>query len=444
MKNRIGIRLEDKNKWERRVPIVPMDVASLVREHGINISVQSMGNRAFSDGEYLAIGADVRPHLDDCPVILGIKEMPREFFERGKTYAFFSHVIKGQEHNMDMLQRLMDMECNLLDYEKITDDDGNRLIFFGSEAGQAGMIDTLWALGQRLVEKGIHNPFTGVRQATGYRGLTYAESAIEQVGADIVANGVPDEIHPVIFGFAGYGHVSRGAQGILNFLPVIEISPDELLNPGPDTFSSKNHVYKAVFYEQHMVDPVSDDMVFVLQDYYDHPEKYKGVFAKFVPHLTVLMNCIYWTEDYPRLVTKELINEMYTQGDPKLVMIGDISIDVEGAIEVSVKATDSGNPVYVYDVDSDTAIDGVVGNGPVILAVDNLPCELPREASTRFSESLRDYIPNLAATDFTVGFKELDLIPALKRAIIVYHGRLVPDFEYIQEFLDEFNAEHNA
>jgi alpha-aminoadipic semialdehyde synthase len=330
----------------------------------------------------------------------------------------------------------MELECNLLDYEKITDKKGIRQVFFGSEAGQAGMIDTLWALGLRLNEKEIGNPFIGVRQAPGYRSLTFAETALEAVGREIASNGLADEIHPVVFGFAGYGNVSKGAQEILNHLPVIEISPDELLNPNPDTYLSNKHVYKVVFYEKDMVEPVDDGGVFELKDYYDNPEKYRGVFSKFIPHLTVLMNCIFWTDDYPRLLVKDQVVEMYSSGDPKLIVIGDISCDIDGAVEVTVKATDSGNPIYVYDVDSGEAIDGVKGNGPVILAVDNLPCELPREASTRFSGTLRNFIPDLVKADFSVGFDQLDLPEPLKRSVIVYHGKLTPEYEYLNEFLN--------
>jgi alpha-aminoadipic semialdehyde synthase len=442
MKNRIGIRIEDKNEWERRVPIVPADAASLIRDHGVEFSIQPMANRAFSDSEYINAGVKIDPALTDCSIVIGIKEMPEAFFEHGKTYVFFSHVIKGQKHNLPMLQKLIDLECNLLDYEKITDDKGVRLIFFGNEAGKAGMIDTLWALGQRLKKKKIDNPFTGVRQATGYRGLSDAEAAIEQIGNEITSKGIPDVLHPLTFGFAGAGNVSKGAQAILGLFPVIEITPEELLHPGPDTFKSKNHVYKIVFHEQHMAESVSDDSAFELQDYYHHPEKYKSAFPKYIPHLTVLMNCIFWNYTYPRLVTKNLIVDMYTNGDPKLVVIGDISIDIEGAIQVSVKVTNSGNPVYVYDIDLMAPFDGVVGNGPVILAVDNLPCELPRDSSTHFSSMLRDYIPNLAEADFSVDFDKLDLIPPLKRAMIVYHGNLTPDYKYIQGYIDEFNSTH--
>jgi saccharopine dehydrogenase (NAD+, L-lysine-forming) len=436
MNGHIGIRREDKNEWERRVPLIPTDVGVLKRRHGVDVSLQPFPTRAFRDAEYIGVGAKIDEALESCNVVLGIKEMPIDFFKPDVTYMFFAHVIKGQPYNMPMLRKILDTGSNLIDYEKITDDHARRLVFFGSEAGQAGMIDTLWALGQRLDEEGIENPFTGIRKATEYSRLTAAEVAIEDVGRLIEDNGVPEEIHPIIFGFAGYGNVSLGAQGVLSYMPVIEITPAELLDPPPDLFDSRNHVYKVEFREEDMVDPVDPAQPFVLQDYYDHPEKYRGVFPKYVPHLTVLLNCIFWTPKYPRLVTKELIHSLYKDGNAKLKVIGDISVDVEGAVEVTVKTTDPGSPVFVYDVDSGKAVDGVKGNGPVILAVDNLPAELPRESSTRFSETLTPFIPNLAKADFSRELDMLDLDPPMKRALICYHGNLTPDYEYLHEHLN--------
>ncbi len=433
---RIGIRREDKNEWERRVPLSPSDVAMLKRDHDIQTVLQPFPTRAFHDAEYRVVGAEIDENLTDCPIVLAIKEMPIDFFREGLTYVFFAHVIKGQSYNMPMLRQLLDLNCNLIDYEKITDDNGIRLVFFGKEAGQAGMIDTLWTLGRRLTADGIENPFIGVRQANEYRRLSYVEQALIQVREELTSNGVPDEVHPIVFGFAGYGNVSDGAQEILDLLPVAEISPGELLNPTADTFDKKDHVYKVVFKEEHMVDPVDPDHAFELQDYYDKPERYRGVFERYIPHLTVLVNCIYWDDRYPRLLSKELVHELYSGGGrPKLRVIGDISCDVDGAVEVNMRATDSGSPVYVYDVDKGDAVDGVEGNGPVILAVDNLPTELPRESSARFSSTLAPLVPYLVKADLTVKFDKAELPPPLKRAMICYRGKLTPDFEYLIEHL---------
>jgi saccharopine dehydrogenase (NAD+, L-lysine-forming) len=436
MISRIGLRREDKNQWERRVPLSPDDIVTLTRDHGLGFSIQPFPRRAFADEEFARAGVKIDESLEGCPIVLGIKEMPIDYFKRQHTYLFFSHTIKGQGYNMPMLQRLLDLGCNLLDYEKITDDYGKRLVFFGVEAGQAGMINTLWALGRRLACEGIQSPFGEIKQALEYGVLAEAEKSIRSVGEKIIEAGIPSALHPLVCGFAGYGNVSRGAQHVYDCLPVKEITPKELLNAGSGTFESRHHVYKVVFKEEDMVENISPAGGFNLREYYDRPELYKGTFERYVPLLTLLVNCIFWTPDYPRLVTKQNVHDLYSRdGVPKLRVIGDISCDVEGSVEVTMKVTDSGNPIFVADINTGKPVDGVEGRGPVVLAVDNLPCELPREASERFSTTLAPLIPSLAKADLSVEFEDVNLPPVWKRAIICYHGRLTPDYEYLSDYL---------
>jgi alpha-aminoadipic semialdehyde synthase len=201
-----------------------------------------------------------------------------------------------------------------------------------------------------------------------------------------------------------------------------------------------------VFKEEHTVEPISledrpstgSGQRFELQDYYDHPEKYHGTFHKYLPHLTVLVNCVYWEEKYPRLVTKANLKQLYSGKEPpRLRVIGDISCDIEGAIEGTVKSTEPGEPVFVYDPFEDRAIDRVAGRGPVIMAVDILPSELPRDASTYFSGVLMDYIPAIAQADYSVPFEKLELPPEIKRALIVHQGELTPNYRYLEEYVRE-------
>jgi len=183
------------------------------------------------------------------------------------------------------------------------------------------------------------------------------------------------------------------------------------------------------------VEPISPEDEFELQDYYDHPEKYRGKFNTYLPHLSVLVNCTYWETKYPRLVTKADLRQLYAKGEPRLHVIGDISCDVEGAIEGTVKCTEPGEPVFVYDPFEDRAIDGVEGRGPVIMAVDILPSELPRDASEYFSGVLMDYVTAIAQADYAVPFEELALPPEIKRAVIVYQGKLTPDYGYLEQYV---------
>ncbi|MGD1994052.1 MAG: hypothetical protein PVI59_12735, partial [Anaerolineae bacterium] len=165
-------------------------------------------------------------------------------------------------------------------------------------------------------------------------------------------------------------------------------------------------------------------------------ERYRSRFSVYVPHMTVLVNGVYWDDRYPRLVTKENLRELFTRpGKPRLRVIGDISCDVEGAIEATVRSTEPGNPIYVYSPLTGETADGHAGEGVVILAVDILPSELPREASTDFSHILKPFVPAIGLADYTVPFQELDLPPEIKRAVITHQGQLTPDYEFLEAHL---------
>jgi saccharopine dehydrogenase (NAD+, L-lysine forming) len=433
----IGVRREDKSKWERRVPITPKDAAALERDHDLRIVVQTSPIRAHLDEEFVQAGVTVQEDLSACSIVLGIKEMPEAFFSPDKTYVFFAHVIKGQPYNMPMLKRILELGCTLIDYERVVDDQGRRLIFFGWHAGVAGLIDTLWALGQRLAWEGIANPFAEVRPTHTYHDLSEAQAALAAVRRRIESEGLPKEVVPLVVGVAGYGNVSRGAQEMLDLLPVLEIEPEQVEALAASGGGSANHLYKAVFKEWHMVEPVSAGAEFELQDYYRHPERYRGIFQRYLPHLTVLVNAIFWTEAYPRLVTKDQLHHLFrSEARPRLRVIGDISCDIEGAVECTVKCTELDDLVFVYDPLSGEVVDGYAGRGVVGMAVDILPAELPREASAYFSRILAPFIPALAHCDFSVPFEESSLPPEIKRAVIAYRGELTPDYQYLREHLE--------
>ncbi len=433
----IGIRREDKSRWERRVPITPDKVRQLRETHGIEFYVQPSPVRVFGEDEFRAAGAIVQDDLSPAGTVLAVKEIPPQYFQPGKTYVFFAHVIKGQPYNMPMLRRLMELGCNLIDYEKVTDEHGRRLIFFGWHAGVVAMIESLWALGQRLQWEGLANPFTDIRHTYTYHNLDEARAAVRAAGERVKTAGLPPALTPLIIGVAGYGNVGRGIQEILADLPTVEIQPAEVARVAGDPHASNHVVYRVTFKEEHMVAPNDPQTSFDLQDYYHHPEKYHGTFEQYVPGLTVLMNSIYWDARYPRLVTKDYLRRLWTQEKaPRLRVIGDASCDIEGSIECTVQVTEPDDPVYVYDPLTGQATMGVAGRGPVVLAVDILPSELPREASEYFSGVLERFVPAIAHADFSVSFDELDLPPEIKRAVIVYHGELTPDYRYIQEYLD--------
>jgi saccharopine dehydrogenase (NAD+, L-lysine-forming) len=432
----IGIRREDKGKWERRVPITPEKARELREKHGIEFFVQPSPVRIFGAGEYERAGATVQEDLCPTKIVFGVKEVPPQHFQPGKTYVFFAHVIKGQPYNMPMLRRMMELGCNLIDYEKVTDERGHRLIFFGWHAGVVSVVESLWALGQRLRWEGIDNPFSTIRHTYMYESLAAARADLHKVGQSILAKGLPAEIAPMIVGVAGYGNVGRGIQEMLGELPTIEIEPADVQLVASDPAASNRAIYRVLFKEEHTVAPNDPAAHFDLQDYFLHPQKYHSTFGSYVPHLTVLMNSNYWDARYPRLLTKALVRELYGGPDqPRLRVVGDASCDIEGSIECNVKATAPDEPVYVWEPACDEAKMGVVGRGPVVLAVDILPSELPREASEYFSEILEPFIPAIASADFSVPFEELELPSEIARALILYHGKLTPDYKYIAKYL---------
>ncbi len=434
MNNKIGIRHEDKYVMERRVPLTPKHIKKLMGKYNLEFEVQKSPKRIFKDEEFEKAGAKIVDKIN-TPVIMGVKEIPIDFFEQEKTYVFFSHVIKGQSYNMPMLKKMMDLKCNLIDYEKITDSMGRRLIFFGKYAGLAGMINSLWSLGLRYKYFGINTPFEKIKQSHKYNSLDEAKTAISQVGMEIVSEGLPEEISPLIIGITGYGNVSNGAQEIAGLLPVKEISPAELLTLSNKPDLPNNVIYKVVFKEEDLVKPVDTSHEFELQDYYDHPEKYEDQFQQYIPHLSVLMNCIYWDERYPRIITKKYLRKLYSKGNPKLTVIGDITCDPEGSVECTHKGTEIDDPVFVYNPATDEHIMGYEGNGILVMAVDILPSELPRESSMAFGDALINFVKHIATADYNRPYKTLDLTDPLKNALILHKGELTPEYIYIEKYL---------
>jgi len=428
----IAIRRETKNRWECRTPITPELVGHLVHDHDVEVLVQPSPRRVFPDQEFSHRGAHLTTDLSGARVVLGVKEVPISDILPDTTYVFFSHVIKGQPYNMEMLAALMSSRCTLIDYECVTDDDGRRLIFFGRFAGLAGMIDTLWALGQRLEHEGLTTPLAQLEPAHAYDSLDDAKAAVRAAGSAIARSGLPGGLAPLVIGVAGYGNVARGAQEILHELPRLEVEPDDLDAVSPA--DARRHVLVTTFREHHLVEPIDGGGPFDLQHYYAHGDAYRSRFARYLPALTVLVNANYWDDRYPRLVTKAELAVLYgSPTPPRLRVIGDLGCDIGGAVECTVETTDPGDPVFVWHPESDAVTRGFAGRGPVVLAVDILPAELPREASEEFASTLGPFVLAIARADYDVPFEDLGLPPEIRRAVIVHRGELTPDYAYLRD-----------
>ena len=434
MNKTLAIRHEDKYLMERRAAITPQH-AKVLSEKGLHILVESSPKRVFKDDEYTKAGAVVTNDISKSPVVFGVKEMPMDIFEENKTYIFFSHTIKGQEYNIPLLKKMIEKKINLIEYEKVADDEKRRLIFFGRFAGLAGMINSLWSFGLRMQEKGIDTPFIKLKQSHKYDSLEEAKNDIASLGQEIKENGLAKELAPMIIGITGYGNVAKGAMEIADLLPIKEISPEELEDIATNGKHDNHFVYRVTFKEKHISKLKSGADTFELQDYYNHPEKYENNFEQYVPHLTILMNCMYWDDNYPRIITKSFLKGLYKDEEPKLKVIGDVTCDPDGSIEATHIGTAIEDPIFVYNPKTDKPTMGASGDGLLIMSVDILPSELPRDASGAFGDALLDYVEAITTCNYSESFDKLKLPAPIKRAMILHNGEFTPDFEYMKEFL---------
>lgn len=433
--NSILIRAEDKNIWERRAPIIPPDIKEILSEIRTDIFVQKSEKRFFPAADYKKVGAIVCENMEPGDIILGIKEIPQEKLLDNKVYVFFSHTIKGQSENMPMLKKIISGGSTLIDYEKITDVHDKRLIYFGNYAGDAGSINILWLMGAYWRHHGFVTPFGNFKQAINYASVSDAKNHLREIGNRMASKGLPPDLCPLVIGILGYGNVSSGAQEIIDCLPTQRIEPENLTRFVEKNQGDNKTVYVTVFKEHHLVKH-KQNKPFLLQDYYRRPENYVSQFDQYLPYISILINAIYWDKRYPKFVTWESLNNIFKlDKTPKLCGISDITCDKNGSIECNVKSTNSGVPAYLCDPIKKTIADGYKGNGIVLLAIDNLPAELPNDSSIFFSNQLKKFVPNLVQANYSLPLEKSGLRPEIQKAVIVYRGQLTTPFKYLQNFL---------
>ena len=448
MKNIIGVRREDlSKKGEKRVAISPF-LAEKIIQNGHKLVVQpgvhplnQEEKRAFKDAQYQNIGANIQEDISEAHIIFGIKEIEQSEIFPNKTYVFFSHTHKGQLKNRRMLQTLMDRECTVIDYELIVDEQKRRLVTaFTYFAGYAGMLDTLWILGRRWQEEGIHSPFLDISQSIRGGKLFDARKTMTKVGQKISDEGTPANRPPVICTFLGNGKTSTGAQEIFDILPTKEIKKYELKDIV--NFENRNQVYKLVLDIPDMFRLKADspyqnqDLSFneIINLYLKEPTHFESNLDDVLPYTTLLMNCIIWSPKYPRLLTYEKAESLYRESDT-LTVVGDITCDPEGAIQFS-RETWIDNPAFVYNPVTRENTFGVTGEGIAVMAVTNLPCEFPFDASSQFSQDLESMIPGIIEADYEAeNHKLAGLPPSIEKAVIMWKGELTEDYEYMKEYL---------
>ncbi|ORZ00118.1 Saccharopine dehydrogenase-domain-containing protein [Syncephalastrum racemosum] len=424
----IGIRREDKSRWERRAPLTPTAVALLIKQTGVKIYVQPSTKRIFSDADYARAGAIVSEDLTPAEIILGIKEVPPQSLLPDKTYVFFSHTHKGNEKNMGMLKSILDKNITLIDYELMTQEGGKRLVAFGKFAGNAGMIDALHGMGQRFLGLGYNSPFMYMSKAHNYRSLAAARLSLGTAGNVLVDQGTPKDFGPLVFAFTGRGNVAEGALEMFRELPHEIVPAEDLEKLARDKNPRLNKVYatqlKVRDYTQHK----NGEPLTSFEDYLHHPEKYQSVFAeKIAPYVHTVVTGAYWDSRYPRLMTNAQLADFQRKqaqghiGKGRMMTLADIVCDVKGAFECLSHTTPIDNGYYYYDAIKGVEHTDVEKPGTQIMGIDILPAELPIESSQHFSNVLFPHIKDLILPHA----RTMDgLTPMLSRATIAAQGKL--------------------
>uniref|UniRef100_A0A2K5F5X5 Alpha-aminoadipic semialdehyde synthase, mitochondrial n=1 Tax=Aotus nancymaae TaxID=37293 RepID=A0A2K5F5X5_AOTNA len=409
----LAVRREDVNAWERRAPLAPKHIKGITNL-GYKVLIQPSNRRAIHDKEYVKAGGILQEDISEACLILGVKRPPEEKLMSRKTYAFFSHTIKAQEANMGLLDEILKKEIRLIDYEKMVDHRGVRVVAFGQWAGYARTYITHflnWNSSQ-------------------------AVQAVRDAGYEISLGLMPKSIGPLTFVFTGTGNVSKGAQAIFNELPCEYVEPHELKEVSQTGDLRK--VYGTVLSRHHHLVRKTDG-VYDPAEYDKHPERYISRFnTDIAPYTTCLINGIYWEQNTPRLLTRQDAQSLLVPGKfsaagvegcpalpHKLVAICDISADTGGSIEFMTECTTIERPFCMYDC--------LKGSGILMCSIDNLPAQLPIEATECFGDMLYPYVEEMILSDATQPLESQNFSPVVRDAVITSNGTLPDKYKYIQK-----------
>lgn len=399
---KIGIIKEGKVPIDRRVPLTPSQCEEILNKfEGVSIFCQRSDIRCFPDEEYAKAGAQLVDDVSHCEIILGVKEVPIDMLVAGKTHFFFSHTIKKQEYNRGLLQSILEKKIRLIDWECLTNKNGKRLIAFGRYAGIVGAYNGILTFGQR------YNLFH----------LRPAHECFDL--ADMQTEYARVKLPPIKIALTGGGRVAKGSMEVLNGMGIRRVSPAEFV---------KEYFEKPVYTQLNTRDynQRTDGEEFDRDNFYADPEGYESAFHPYAAKADLLIAGAFWDPRAPVLFTrKETV-----QTDFKIRVIADITCDIEGSIPSTKQPSTIDDPVYDYNPSNDKVEEAFTDEGNItVMAVDNLPCELPRNASEDFGkEFVKNILPNLVGAD-------TDRI--IERATITSNeGRLMPDFQYLQDFAD--------
>lgn len=372
-KIKLGIAREGKVPPDFRVPMTPEQCKLVqVKFPNVEVIVQNSPIRTFSDEQYRNEGITVQEDLSACDIIMGVKEFKTKDLIPGKKYIFFSHTIKKQPYNRDLLRDILQKKITLIDYEVMKNRIGKRLIGFGRYAGIVGCYNGFRTMG-------LKNNSFALKKAVDCADRVELEEELKKVI-------LPANTKIVLTGF---GRVGYGAREILDLLPIMEVSPEEFLN---ESFSEPVFTHLSV--EDYFAR--KDGSEFSKKDFYEQPQHFKSVFANYSKKADMYVACHYWSSASPIILATEDLEPSVS----RLRIVADISCDVEGPIASTIRASTISDPIYGYNPKTQLEDDFMQPDNIAVMAVDNLPCELPKDASEDFgNELIRHILPALFHED---------------------------------------------
>ncbi|MGH2664327.1 NAD(P)-dependent oxidoreductase [Flavobacterium sp.] len=397
---KFGIIKERKNPPDRRVVFTPDELVRLKQQFPqAEIKVESSDIRVFPDELYSNLGFEVTNDVSDCDVLIGVKEVPTESLIPNKKYFFFSHTIKKQPYNRKLLLSCLEKNIELFDHETVVNQANHRLIGFGRYAGIVGAYNGIRAFGMK------YDLFNLVKAET----LTDKNALVERLRRPVLP--------PIKIVLTGHGKVGLGAKEMLDAMKIKEVSITDYLTKSYDI-----PVYTHLDLEDY--NKRIDGNAFDKKDFYANPEYYTSDFGRFTKVSDIFMAGHFYGNGAPVILSQDMLKA----ADNKIKVVADISCDVDGPIACTVRASTIAEPLYGYLPSEHKEVDYLHPAAIVVMAVDNLPCELPKDASEGFGEMFLEHV--------IPAFYNNDQDGILQRAKITENGKLTERFQYLQDYVD--------
>ena len=397
---KFGILKERKNPPDRRVVFSPNELTRLKQKYqNVSVKVERSDIRIFDDAQYENLGIEVTDDISDCDILFGVKEVPIENLIPNKSYFFFSHTIKKQPYNRELLQAILEKNIDLYDYETIVDSENRRLIGFGRYAGIVGAYNGIRAFG-------IKFELFKLPKAETLSGKDALISHLKRL-----------VLPPLKFVITGTAKVGNGAKEVLDAIKIKEVSPENYL-----TKNYAQPVYTQIDVLEY--NKRKDEQILDFSDFYKNPKEYVSDFEKFTKVSDIYITGHFYGNDAPVILTREMLKA----NDCKIKVVADVSCDVNGPIACTLRSSTIAEPLYGYLPDENKEVDVFHPAAIVVMAVDNLPCELPKDASDGFGEMFVQHV--------VPAFFNNDKDGILQRAKITEKGKLTPRFSYLQDYVD--------